>query len=359
MRKTAISATNTNKMAERDGKAAAYAESKNVQKEGVFPLTGSMYDIEAFVRNIWNWIFQFTNREGNVPQYDQEPLIRLLQDAERIMRAEPTVIDLKEKVSIMGDLHGHGDSLVTLFCLGGFPPKEKYVFLGNYSGLGFAPQETLFLLIALKVKYPNHIYLLRGSNEDSEVLQAQGFITELEKRGGTKKVWDAVQTCLQSLPLAAILNDNFLCIHGGIGPQLMKYGITRLRNVCRPPRSSVDTAITMECQWASYRFRELTKGDGSPVFVESDVNKFCKDNNLRMIIRSRQVVSNGVLNLPERMLTVWSAASYLDVFHTAGAILKLDPLINTASIIRYKVVEEEPRSLDDFRPAGGRNSRAT
>lgn len=52
-------------------------------------------------------------------------------------------------------------------------PNVTYVFLGNYTGEGFASQETLFMLLAFKLLYPNNVYLLRGNNEDTEVLKVR------------------------------------------------------------------------------------------------------------------------------------------------------------------------------------------
>ena len=51
----------------------------------------------------------------------------------------------------------------------------EYVFLGNYVDKGFNSLETICLLMALKIKYPDHIQLLRGKHEDANVNRICGF----------------------------------------------------------------------------------------------------------------------------------------------------------------------------------------
>ncbi|KHN71311.1 Serine/threonine-protein phosphatase 4 catalytic subunit [Toxocara canis] len=71
-------------------------------------------------------------------------------------------------LTIIGDVQGHGDSLLTLLSLTSQSSNQRFLFLGNYSGNGFASHESFFLLLALKVRFPQKIFLLRGNMEDSE-----------------------------------------------------------------------------------------------------------------------------------------------------------------------------------------------
>jgi serine/threonine-protein phosphatase 4 catalytic subunit len=56
-----------------------------------------------------------------------------------------------------------------LFKVGGDIPETNYLFLGDFVDRGFNSVETFLLLIALKVKYPERIYLIRGNHESRQI----------------------------------------------------------------------------------------------------------------------------------------------------------------------------------------------
>lgn len=82
------------------------------------------------------------------------------------------------------------------------------MFLGNYVDKGFHSLETVCLLMALKIKYPDHITLLRGKHEDSAINRACGFAEECTIRLGENineltSVYYAINSFFDCLPLAA------------------------------------------------------------------------------------------------------------------------------------------------------------
>jgi serine/threonine-protein phosphatase PP1 catalytic subunit len=149
-----------------------------------------------------------------------------------ILMKEPTSRYLLTfRAQICGDIHGQYYDLLRLFEYGGFPPEANYLFLGDYVDRGKQSLETICLLLAYKIKYPENFFILRGNHECASINRIYGFYDECKRRYNIK-LWKTFTDCFNCLPIAAIIDEKIFTMHGGLSPDLNS--MEQIRRVMRP-----------------------------------------------------------------------------------------------------------------------------
>ncbi len=128
-------------------------------------------------------------------------------------------------------MHGQFFDLLKIFQLGGSPDDKSYLFLGDYVDRGKYSIETISLLLAYKIKYPEGFFLLRGNHECAAINKQYGFFDEC-KRKYSIRLWKTFTECFNCFPIAACIDDKILCMHGGLSPEMTS--VEQLNKVIRP-----------------------------------------------------------------------------------------------------------------------------
>ncbi len=140
-----------------------------------------------------------------------------------------------------------------MFEYGGYPPESNYLFLGDYVDRGKQSLETICLLLAYKIKYPENFFLLRGNHECSSINRIYGFYDEcntfhwklfnfIGKRRYNIKLWKLFTDCFNCLPVASIIDEKIFCMHGGLSPELTN--MEQIFKIMRPSEVP-DQGITL------------------------------------------------------------------------------------------------------------------
>lgn len=118
------------------------------------------------------------SRPGKSVQLSESEIRALAFKAREIFLQQPALLELEAPVKICGDVHGQYYDLLRLFEYGGFPPDANYLFLGDYVDRGKQSLETICLLLAYKIKFPENFFLLRGNHECASINRIYGFYDE-------------------------------------------------------------------------------------------------------------------------------------------------------------------------------------
>ncbi|KAJ6254599.1 hypothetical protein M0813_12201 [Anaeramoeba flamelloides] len=140
------------------------------------------------------------------------------------------------------------------------------------------------------------------------------------------------------LPLAAIVDKHFFCVHGGLSPKLQKVETINLINRFQePPTNGLYGDLLWsdpDPQYNQPKFTQKAFGFNhtrgcSYHYTFRAVSTFLRENKLTTVIRAHEAKPSGFLmylkrkqtNFPS-LITIFSAPNYLDLYGNKGAVLK-------------------------------------
>ncbi|KAK9817874.1 hypothetical protein WJX72_003508 [[Myrmecia] bisecta] len=307
------------------------------------------------------WIEQLKNCE---PLKESEVKV-LCEKAMEILVEESNVQRVDAPVTICGDIHGQFYDLKELFKVGGDCPQTNYLFMGDFVDRGFYSVETFLLLLALKVRYPDRITLIRGNHESRQITQVYGFYDECLRKYGSVNVWRYCTDIFDYLSLSALIDNRIFCVHGGLSPTITT--VDQIRTIDRKQEVPHDGAMC-DLLWSDPEIRTIDRKQEVPhdgamcdllwsdpediegwglsprgagyLFGGDICANFNSTNKLELICRAHQLVMEGFKWMfSEQLVTVWSAPNYCYRCGNVAAILELDENLSK----NFKVFEAAPQ----------------
>ncbi|CAE8637314.1 unnamed protein product, partial [Polarella glacialis] len=307
-------------------------------------------------------LFDHLSLEGALAQ---ELLLDIISKASALFKEEPNLLKLSDPITVVGDIHGQYYDLVKLLEVGGKVADTQYIFLGDYVDRGSFSVEVVAALYSLKIRYPKQVRMLRGNHECRQMTAFFNFREECEFKYDIG-VYNAFMDSFDCLPLAATINGKFLCVHGGLSPDLAKLqAINNLNRFTEPPKEGLlcDLLWSDPLEAKDGESRPVSKKGGAP-FVPNEVRgcsyfysfdgaaTFLKKNSLLSVIRAHEAQLDGYKMHKTNpstgfplVITIFSAPNYCDVYNNKGAILKFDN--STLNILQFNC-SPHPYHLPNF-----------
>ncbi|XP_064935762.1 serine/threonine-protein phosphatase PP2A catalytic subunit-like [Musa acuminata AAA Group] len=258
------------------------------------------------------------------PLSEQE--VRMLcEKAKEVLMEESNVQPVKSPVTICGDIHGQFHDLAELFRIGGKCPDTNYLFMGDYVDRGYYSVETVTLLVALKVRYPQRITILRGNHESRQITQVYGFYDECLRKYGNANVWKTFTDLFDYFPLTALVESEIFCLHGGLSPSIETLdSIRSFDRVQEVPHEGPMCDLLWSdpddrCGWG------ISPRGAGYTFGQDISEQFNHTNNLKLIARAHQLVMEGYnWGHEQKVVTIFSAPNYCYRCGNMASIMEVD-----------------------------------
>lgn len=268
-----------------------------------------------------------------------------------MLSGEPNLVRVKDPITVVGDIHGQYYDFLKLLEVGGKPDSTQYLFLGDYVDRGSFSIPVVLLLYALKLNFPKSVTMLRGNHECRQMTSFFNFKHECVHKYDLE-VYNAFMESFDNLPLAALINNKFLAVHGGLSPALKAvHNVLGVNRYQETPRSG----LFCDLLWADpidEDKEENALARTKESYIPNDVRgcsfffyynaavEFLDKNNLLSVIRAHEAQlegykmhqTNSKSGFPT-VITIFSAPNYCDVYNNKAAVLKFKN--NTLNIQQF------------------------
>ncbi|XP_053992964.1 serine/threonine-protein phosphatase 6 catalytic subunit [Hylaeus anthracinus] len=277
-----------------------------------------------------------------LPENDLKKLCDIVCD---LLLEESNIQPVALPVTVCGDIHGQFYDLEELFRNGGEVPDTQYIFMGDFVDRGYYSLETFTRLLTLKAKWSDRIILLRGNHESRQITHVYGFYDECQNKYGNANAWKYCCRVFDLLTIAALINEEILCVHGGLSPLIRT--LDQIRTIERNQEIPHKGAFC-DLVWSDPEDVEswtVSPRGAGWLFGSAVTYAFMEINDLRLICRAHQLVHEGYRYMfDDKLVTVWSAPNYCYRCGNIASILQFSHLGRIFPVL-FKAVPDSERVI--------------
>ena len=115
---------------------------------------GDEYNLDDMIQRLW----AARDAPKNRKILRKNEIKFLCLNAMECFKSQPVFLELIPPITIVGDVHGQFFDLLRIFEVAGSPDIKNYLFLGDYVDRGDYSVNTMCILFAYKIKYPNNFF---------------------------------------------------------------------------------------------------------------------------------------------------------------------------------------------------------
>ena len=370
-----------NKLPEENKRIGESQTNKNIN---LLLLNKHKYDealIEKFIEKLlrpFDWFDKEVEKiHSNLPFTEQE-ILSLIEEVKPILEKDQSLIRLRSPCKVFGNLYGLYNDLMRFFESYGNPSDDthmgdisvmQYIFLGDFCDRGYYSLEIIFLLFALKIKYPQFIYLIRGHHEDKNINIKYGLGDECIDRlsddiRDSSSIFANINKAFDFLPFGVLVDNNILMVHGGLGSSINS--LEDIESIKRPIEVeqnviNKDQLKVIDLLWSEYSDdidnidmnieRDKYKKGFIVKYGKKRLNQFLEDNKINLLISSHMFVPGGFCTFnDDKLLIVFSATNYMNKMGNIGGMITIGKRSANKKVnIMPKLITSNQNKKDSYR----------
>ncbi len=229
----------------------------------------------------------------------------------RLVRIKPA-----GEALVVGDLHGDLDSFGVILAKSGFLCKMAQsraavaVFLGDYGDRGAQSPELYYVLLKLKLAYPEQVVLLRGNHEGPSDLLASphDLPIHLQRKFGEKwgLVYQKIRELFGCFCNAAYVEERYLMVHGGLPVKICSLEEIAKADKLHPEKTFLEELLWNDPDEQVQGAFPSARGAGN-VFGKTMTQEVLAKLGLKILIRGHEPAGEGFqINHGGKILTLFS-----------------------------------------------------